>query len=496
MKRILFSFLCFLFAFAVQAQDLIVKSNGKEISAKVVEIGNTEVKYEQAGQIYSLPKSDILRIIYANGKSETFGQSSYKGAPVEVASAGWKGTAGAGADISLEPKYRRSSLYSILVKYASTEFCTDIVDVFYSIPIPDKFDDHNLKIRDINAYIPRNAEQQKAGQQKENVENFLLQNEIGRRLVAKWFDRDSRSGAFNLNLIFERGFNNASVSDIRIAEKSARGIPALADAGEELIGNTFIIVNDIRYVDKDKHTGLATAGLASSISELGAVTGVDTKEAVKEVNAARSAVSKKIEGFEVNVTSYLYRLNWTDDIAGVFYQNYWVTNASPDASLKGAFDNDKSTFTISYVGSQTVSSGNTSLLGINTKANETTIRREMIKKVCTRAIDDAIVQLQRNFDEFKVKMPLTSTSPITAYIGKKEGVTEDAKYEVLERQEDAKGRASYRRVGIVQPVKGKIWDNRYLSVEEGFEGAGLGATEFKKVSGDNFYPGMLIREIK
>jgi len=67
---------------------------------------------------------------------------------------------------------------------------------------------------------------------------------------------------------------------------------------------------------------------------------------------------------------------------------------------------------------------------------------------------------------------------------------------VLEKNEDEKGRTFYERIGIIQPISGKIWDNRYLSVEEGFVGADLEATEFKKVSGGNFYQGMLIREIK
>ncbi|MCC8154323.1 MAG: hypothetical protein LIP01_08970 [Tannerellaceae bacterium] len=57
-------------------------------------------------------------------------------------------------------------------------------------------------------------------------------------------------------------------------------------------------------------------------------------------------------------------------------------------------------------------------------------------------------------------------------------------------------KTTYKRAGIIQPVKGKIWDNRYLAVEEEFEGATLTATEFKKVSGGTFCPGMLIREIK
>lgn len=44
--------------------------------------------------------------------------------------------------------------------------------------------------------------------------------------------------------------------------------------------------------------------------------------------------------------------------------------------------------------------------------------------------------------------------------------------------------------------KTQIWDNRCMAIEEEAEGANLGFTVFEKVSGDDIYPGMLIREIK
>ena len=62
---------------------------------------------------------------------------------------------------------------------------------------------------------------------------------------------------------------------------------------------------------------------------------------------------------------------------------------------------------------------------------------------------------------------------------------------------DANGRTRYNRVGIIRPVEGKIWDNRYMSEAEGSRDAKLGYTVFEKESStSNFYAGMLIREIK
>lgn len=78
----------------------------------------------------------------------------------------------------------------------------------------------------------------------------------------------------------------------------------------------------------------------------------------------------------------------------------------------------------------------------------------------------------------------------------KEGVDENDLFEVLEMQTNDKGINTYSRVGTIRAIKGKIWDNRYMAKEEGIKEADYGYTTFEKISGDDFYPGMLIREIE
>ena len=89
-----------------------------------------------------------------------------------------------------------------------------------------------------------------------------------------------------------------------------------------------------------------------------------------------------------------------------------------------------------------------------------------------------------------------TTDPLTAKIGLKEDIDEKTKFEVLETIEDDNGIIRYKRVGIIRPVKGKIWDNRFMAeFEEENEGSTLTVTEFEVVSGSGFYPGMLLRQI-
>ena len=80
-------------------------------------------------------------------------------------------------------------------------------------------------------------------------------------------------------------------------------------------------------------------------------------------------------------------------------------------------------FKLKYVGSQHSDGSNTSFLGINLDEPQ-----QMVRKACQRAIDENIASLQKNFDQFKVNTPLISVSPLKAYIGLKEGVTEKSRF--------------------------------------------------------------------
>lgn len=77
-------------SFSTYAQDLIIKNDKTEIKAKILEIGDNDVKYKKkenpTGPTYSVSKSNIMIIIYSNGEKETFPESQIqqKQAPTQV----------------------------------------------------------------------------------------------------------------------------------------------------------------------------------------------------------------------------------------------------------------------------------------------------------------------------------------------------------------------------------------------------------------------------
>ena len=378
--------------------------------------------------------------------------------------------------------YRRSSIYSVLVNHTDQQFANEIKEAFLQIPVPDKFNDHNLSVKVLNMDKKLSG----ASSQKENpaITEFLQNNKVASRLVGRWFNRDFFTGQCDMELVKERGLYNATEFDKQLALRSARGMAMLQDAGEDLIGNTFVLVNDIRYVDKNKGAKAAGGFLKALGSIAAAYTGTNIDDLTNDIGD----MVETIKGFKVKINTFLYRLEWPEDQATLFYQEHY--SAKPDATKWENFESARGNYKLKYVGKVESSGGTTSFLGIN--EDEPVM---MVRKACQRAIDENVVDLQRNYEEFRTKSPLLSVEPLTAYVGMKEGVTTKSKFEVLEVVELENGTHKYNRVGVIEPIENLIWDNRFMAVEEGAQGATLGFTTFRKVSGKDFAKGMLICEM-
>lgn len=386
-------------------------------------------------------------------------------------------------------KYRRSSLYQLMINHREQKFADDIKEVFLQMPVSEHFNDHNLSVRVID--MSDKLDGASSSKENEAVTTWLNDNLVASRLVAKWFDRDKFTGKCDMDLVKSRGLYNASAFDKVLASRSVRGLAILEDAGEDLIGNTFVIVNDIRYIDKEK-TGKA---IGTGIRIFGAVTSAINavngggSDAVNTYDSFESlaSISETLKGFKVKINTYLYRLDWNDDVAGLFYSTQYGT--TDNGKEKEAFDKARGSYKLTYVGKQESSGSTTSFMGV--KLDTPTA---MVRKACQRAVDENVANLQHNYEEFRTKAPLLGIDPIRVAIGLKEGMTENSTFEVLEAVEKEDGTVKYRKVGVIKPVKSLIWDNRYMAEEEGAPNANLGFTTFKKVSGDDFYPGMLVRE--
>ncbi len=392
--------------------------------------------------------------------------------------------------------YRRGSIYSILISHRDLMFEQDIENAFNKMPVPDKYNDHglgkkvfytsekNLKMKNLDQHTGFVVNSSSDKNEMNEYDFFLQRQGIASRLVAKWFHRRRSGGVCDMELVKERGYNNASEADKRLAALSIRKDDILKDAGEELIGSTFVLINDIRYIDRSSGSSILGGLVSSTINISNAMKGKDT---FGQDNLG--TVIKSYKGFNVKIKTYLYQLVWDEPTAAFFYNDIYTEQ--PDNAKNENFENNRGKFSLVFLGMQESSGKDISFMGINESEPQV-----MVLKACQRAMDENVANLQKNFEVFKIKAPLISVDPIRCEIGLKEGITDKSRFEVLEAVIDENGHVDYKRKGVIRPVKNMIWDNRFMAVEEHADNASLGFTTFEKVSGGDFYQGMLVRELK
>lgn len=382
-------------------------------------------------------------------------------------------------------QFRRSSLCLLLVTNQGDEFSNAIEEQFMALPMPSRYNGLNVDVRVLN--LGKKATEKR-------ITKALKNNGIAKQLVGKWFNRDYQ-GRMNMNRIHEWGGYNATYADLKRAESSVRGSAMLTDEGEELIKNTFVMVCDISYYDR-RQTGIFLAALAQS---LGTVAGNFTndqqlKQSYNDLGAAAATASLDIAGFSVNVISHLYRLNWDKKLLDKLYGQYWVDESTPAGEAnqrKMSFDNDRQSFTLDYLGSYRSRAGRT------VSQSSTPDLKQVIREVCSNAVNNSINNLSKMFPVFKARTPFyCENDQIYAYIGTKEGVTAKSKFEVLETEKTKKG-IEYNKVATVKPAYDQIWDNQSLLITTDDLESKYKGTRFQLAGGKNDIcdQGLTLREM-
>lgn len=409
----------------------------------------------------------------------------------------------------LNEKYRRSSIAMFTIVHPADSFSTEIRQAVQSMPFPDKYDNHDIGIQ----FLEGTPHADRKADLSNEIIEYLRQNQIAKELVAKWFCFNGNG--FDTKLIAERGLYDATVLDAQNAMNTTRGQAMLADAGEELIGKTFILINDISYVDHKERAeivsetsravgetaqvvGDAANEVLGLFGDLGSSVGGLLSATGGLVNTAAGMLGDitdmlNISGFVVRINSYLFQLKWNDSIANTFYNNYYTINEPEKIS---AFLADTTTFQMKYIGKYEQYTDKGTMYSQKSQS-------EQMLVTCTRTLDKNIVNLQKKYPVFQVKTPICEIAyndkdkfiGYRAYIGTKEGITPKSKFVVLEKQVSEDGQTFYKQVGTLKPDKNEIWDNRYMVSEEELKNNGgrpLTATLLKGTK--NLMPGMLLFE--
>jgi len=129
-----------------------------------------------------------------------------------------------------------------------------------------------------------------------------------------------------MDLIKSRGSYDAAALDIAKAKASQRGLDAVADAGEELIKNTFVLVNDYNYVSKEE-VAKKVNGWLDKIGSVASSAGISGVADTATLTAGAVSVAGK--GYVVKTNAYLYRLVWNEEVAAIFLQRFTGQTTKP-----------------------------------------------------------------------------------------------------------------------------------------------------------------------
>ncbi|MCX7985713.1 MAG: autotransporter outer membrane beta-barrel domain-containing protein [Bacteroidales bacterium] len=346
-------------------------------------------------------------------------------------------------------RYLRPSLTIIYLNRGGT--LADRMQVlFEKYSVPAKYNDHNVATRTIR------VDDLKGNIQEGQLKDFLSRK-VSREIVAKWFNRNDK-GEFNMDLIADRGMYNATDADVIKAKASERKMALLQDAGENLLDRSYILVYDVKKI--------------LTADEYARLRGLPSEE----------------EGYYALYDCYLFKLDWTDSVAAVFYNNLWNDSFSFDPARVEAFNKtafpivfvDKVSNAFGYVSSAQYKDHSRNILGSLSDD-------QLFARLFSKIVDEADTQLAQRNEDFKVKIPVFSTQPIQAKIGLKEGLSVDKRFFVYEFEINSKGEKKAVRKGVVR-ASNKIVDNR---------GIATGQTEpskFYQVAGRKLYQGMLMQE--
>jgi len=419
------------------------------------------------------------------------------------------------AETKTVSRYFRNALTNMMIYHPEDEFGYDVYQIFSDLPPFDKYDLNdvglhiidNSKITEVEGKHSYGLHRQVYGgsmvltadEKQANADAMLAllnRADIGKRIVAKWFNLTGETlqdAHFDTRLIEQRSDYNASQMDAEKARMTVGGATSLLDVSTELISHSFVLISDMTYITAENRADAtkATFGVIGGVLDV-----LSGGNAGRRLAEDVGNISDKFTGFKVTTHSYLFQLVWNDSIADLFYNRYYT--AQPDAERIKAFIEDKTSFRLIYLGTESANYEKTKLVGKYS-------REDLLQMITVRSIDNNIAKLQKRFEAFRVKAPITEIEydkkghPVgfRAQIGEKEGVDDNMKFEVLECR-IVKGHIEYRRVALIKPVKNHIWDNRFNALIENDSDGETRGTLFKMDSKTNpaeIVPGMLIRQI-
>ncbi len=367
------------------------------------------------------------------------------------------------AQSSVNDDYNRNSLTIIPLTHGDRY---DQISVSYlesANPGGDKFDatrigisslrisESRFEIDDEELETPTKQATNHATNVSGKVADLLYDAHVSRILMGTWFNR-GQNGLMDLHLINKRAEYNATDQTFNVANSQALGKYLLQSGGVELIKHSYILVVD------------------------------HSVPVIERKYNDRGNVS------DIKVCTYamgnLYKLDIEDSDFQKVYDCWIYPDDSPEVKESKMKAWDRLNFTLWNI-------KNVGTLCLETQESSfgnSPDENALIESSITRCTSGLIDELEKSVSDWQVKSGIYKTNPVSAKIGKKEGLSNMDRYEVLEFMTDGYGHNYSRRRGWIRATK--VVDNRKST------SGNSGLSEFYQIAGGNIEPGMQIHQKK
>lgn len=366
-------------------------------------------------------------------------------------------------------EYDRQSITYLLLDFGSGNYYSVLKQAFPQLKVADKYDDNSIS----KPYVPSPVTREESVNMfafntrmpdavSAKIKDAIVKGHFANAVIAKWFSR-ADDGSFSVELLQQRGLYNATDADVKAAGASKLGMAKLMDTGEKLLNNSYLVVCDVvDLIDMDEHYNRLDKN-------------------------SKTPAKRDKNGFFATVNAYVYKIDFNDTVNASFWQKLWVTPNDPDIQFKKqAFDNYN--FPVTYL-TRTSAMVEASQFnpGFVYSPKVQATRDELMLKLLTQGVANNMDAIEKNLEEFKVKASLYGTRPLTAKIGRKEGLKTDQRYFVFEMVQDKGGQVKAVRKGVIRATK-HITDNRQVA-------SGQSKTsKFYQTAGRRLDEGMLLQQ--
>lgn len=349
------------------------------------------------------------------------------------------------AESSLQAEYSRPSLTFFITSYAGDPQSSKTLNSAGKISLSEKSFQHNLSTIEIPQ--PAGFKNKTFAEKKTILKHYLDDNRIGNKMIAKWFNRQ-QNGMFNLDLVFERGMYDATDQDVLMSSAAKRGEALMKDAGQNLVNKSYVLIlSPKEYTSFDDETS---------------------------------------HGWHAKYDIFLFKLNFDYEDVARFYE-IWPYEDDPE-NVKdykiSAFDTLGFDFSYIYGKADMMSSS----MEIKALTSNPKSSNQLFDDVVQDMYNDALFNIDKDLEAFRVKVNVSGTHPVRAKIGRKEGLRTDQRYYVYEFVwDDDKGAPVEKRKAVVR-AKSKIADNRKVATGKSPE------SEFYQIYGGTIRQGMVLQQ--